>query len=68
VGARTAEQLETNLAAADVRLEVEELTELDAASKPQLPFPHEFGGRDMAYGETGGLIDTPRPRAWVDVP
>ena len=68
VGSRTAEQLEVNLGAADVSLEPEELATLDAASRPQLPFPHEFVGRGMAYGDTGALIDARRPRAWVDVP
>lgn len=39
LGARTLDQLKDNLAAFDVRLEPEDMAELDAASTPKLNFP-----------------------------
>ncbi len=45
LGARTLEQLETNLAAADLHLDVEEVARLDAASDPHVG--------DYPYGEMG---------------
>lgn len=45
LGARTLEQLETNLAAADLHLSAEEVTLLDAASDPHVG--------DYPYGEMG---------------
>ncbi|MBN9738382.1 aldo/keto reductase [Pseudonocardia sp. P1] len=40
IGARTDEQLATNLAAADTVLDVEDLARLDAESRPPLIYPH----------------------------
>ena len=40
IGARTTEQLADNLAAADLKLTDEELAQLDAVSRPNLPYPH----------------------------
>jgi aryl-alcohol dehydrogenase-like predicted oxidoreductase len=45
VGARTVAQLKDNLGAADVRLTIEEIQQLDAASDP--------GAADYPYGEAG---------------
>jgi aryl-alcohol dehydrogenase-like predicted oxidoreductase len=45
LGARTAEQLETNLRSADLRLTAEEIRTLDAASDPR--------ATDYPYGELG---------------
>jgi len=45
LGARTAEQLETNLRSAGLRLTAEEVRALDAASDPRAP--------DYPYGELG---------------
>ena len=45
LGARTAGQLDTNLRAADLRLTIEEITALEAASDPRPP--------DYPYGEMG---------------
>lgn len=42
IGARTMEQLDANLASLDVTLPQSVVDELDAASKPTLPFPHAF--------------------------
>jgi len=45
LGARTLEQLETNLAAADLHLSAEEVSALDAASTPRVG--------DYPYGDLG---------------
>ncbi len=45
LGARTLEQLEENLGAAGWRLGAEELSLLDAASDPGLPYPYRFLAR-----------------------
>jgi len=45
LGARTLEQLETNLRAADLRLDPDELAQLDAAS--------DLHATDYPYGELG---------------
>lgn len=42
IGVRTMQQLDDNLAALDVKLTPEHTSALDEASKPTLPFPHEF--------------------------
>jgi aryl-alcohol dehydrogenase-like predicted oxidoreductase len=42
IGARTLEQLNDNLAALDVTLDHDDMTALDAATKPTLNFPHDF--------------------------
>lgn len=44
VGARTADQLEENLQALEVRLDAADLAELDAASRPQWGYPYDFIG------------------------
>jgi aryl-alcohol dehydrogenase-like predicted oxidoreductase len=40
VGGRTTEQFADNLAAAELKLSGDELVKLDAASRPNLPYPH----------------------------
>ena len=42
IGSRKAHQIEDNLACLDVTLDSEQLAKLDAASKVELGFPHEF--------------------------
>ena len=61
VGARRREQLADSLGAADLDLAPEELQRLDAVSAIPLGFPHDFEGRDVAYGRTGPLVDSLRP-------
>jgi aryl-alcohol dehydrogenase-like predicted oxidoreductase len=60
LGARTHEQLEQNLRAADLELPAEALARLDEASAVDLPFPHRFLRADdirrALYGDT--LNDT----------
>lgn len=67
VGARRADQIADTLGAVDVELAPEELERLDAVSAIELGFPHDFGGRSMAYGDTAGATDGPRTPLWADV-
>jgi aryl-alcohol dehydrogenase-like predicted oxidoreductase len=60
VGARTREQLEDNLAALKLQLSSDELARLDAISRIELGFPHDFGAARLAYGDTRELIDDHR--------
>ena len=45
VGARTVDQLDTNLKALDVKLTRDDVDELDAASKPDWEYPYDFISR-----------------------
>lgn len=60
LGARTLKQLEDNLGALSFELSREHLEKLDAASRVELGFPHDFQGTAFIYGETRGLIDNHR--------
>lgn len=42
IGARTMKQLEDNMGAMAIHITAEEVVQLDALTKPELPFPHEF--------------------------
>jgi aryl-alcohol dehydrogenase-like predicted oxidoreductase len=61
LGARTAEQLRENLAAADVRLSDEHFERIAAAGAPALGFPRSFlesdDVRELIYGQTWHLLD-----------
>jgi aryl-alcohol dehydrogenase-like predicted oxidoreductase len=62
VGASNAKQLDDNLRAADVTLAPEDLAELDAATKPSLPYPNwftEFVVDSKVYQALG--LPTPTP-------
>ena len=56
VAARRGEQIVENVAALDVRLDEDQLTQLDDAAAPQLGFPRSFlesqSVRELIYGET----------------
>lgn len=52
LGAHTVEQLSENAAAATVDLPPEDLAELDAVSRPHIPYPGDFARR--AIGSVGG--------------
>jgi aryl-alcohol dehydrogenase-like predicted oxidoreductase len=54
-GARTIEQLEDNLGAADLALDDEILGRLDAVSKPELEYPYDFHERVRAISRQTGL-------------
>jgi aryl-alcohol dehydrogenase-like predicted oxidoreductase len=64
IGARTATQLEQNLACLEFELTAEQLQRLDEASAIGYGFPHDFLGSDhvrgLIYGETLPLIDNHR--------
>jgi aryl-alcohol dehydrogenase-like predicted oxidoreductase len=61
VGARRLEQFRDNLACLDLTLDEAQLGRLDAASRVELGFPHDFYGLDMVrglvYGGTRDKID-----------
>ncbi|MGI5129833.1 aldo/keto reductase [Pseudonocardia sp. CA-107938] len=65
VGARTVEQLEANLAAADLTLSAEECTSLDELTEPTLQFPYAFL-RDIAVHvqQGGATINGVTSRRW----
>jgi aryl-alcohol dehydrogenase-like predicted oxidoreductase len=65
VGARRREQIEDSLGAVDLELTADELERLDAVSRIELGFPHDFEGRAMAYGDTYARTDGHRPRVWA---
>jgi aryl-alcohol dehydrogenase-like predicted oxidoreductase len=65
VGSRRREQIEDSLGAVDVELTPEELDRLDAVSRIELGFPHDFPGRSAAYGDTYARTDGHRPRVWT---
>src|SRR5215204_4960935 len=60
LGARTREQLEDNLAALRLQLSSDELARLNAVSRIELGFPHDFDADRLAYGDTRELIDDHR--------
>jgi aryl-alcohol dehydrogenase-like predicted oxidoreductase len=58
IGARRLDQFKDNLASIDLRLDPAHVGRLDAASKVELGFPHEFYDRDLVKGLVyGGLRD-----------
>jgi aryl-alcohol dehydrogenase-like predicted oxidoreductase len=58
IGASRLEQLEDNLRAADMHLDKEELAQLDAMTKPELPYPHWFNQR-VADGKSHEALRIP---------
>lgn len=62
IGARKLDQLKDNLASIDVKLDRPHLDRLDAASRIELGFPHDFYKKDMVrtivFGGMRDLIDT----------
>ena len=58
VGARRLEQFRDNLACLDLTLDVDQVGRLDAASRVELGFPHDFYANDMVKSLiSGGLGD-----------
>lgn len=57
LGARRLEQLEDNLAAADISLSVEQVQRLDDASKPSLPFPASMEAIVPSFAYAGTSIN-----------
>jgi aryl-alcohol dehydrogenase-like predicted oxidoreductase len=65
LGASKMTQLDDNLGAADVRLDTDELEQLDAATKPAAPYPHWFTERvkdSKAHEALGIELATPTLR------
>jgi len=61
LGARTANQLQDNLAVLEWELDEEQLARLDEISKPELGFPHNFlEGNPYIFGATYDRIDNHR--------
>ena len=65
VGARKPEQIADSLGSADVELSPAQLERLDAVSRPELGFPHDFlasgGVQDLVKSESRGrLLERPR--------
>ena len=62
VGAKTVAQLQDNLGSLDLTLEPSQLEKLDAASKIDLGFPHDFliQARSYIFGKTFPSIDNHR--------
>ena len=62
VGARNVTQLRDNLGCLDFTLPPDQLAKLDAASRIDLGFPHDFlaGARSYIFGKTFPLIDNHR--------
>lgn len=58
VGARRLEQFQDNLSCLDLKLDDAQLERLDAASRVELGFPHDFYSRDLVKGLVyGGMAD-----------
>jgi len=58
IGARRTDQFRDNLACLDLRLDEAQLARLDAASRVELGFPHDFYANDMVKGLVyGGMRD-----------
>jgi aryl-alcohol dehydrogenase-like predicted oxidoreductase len=60
LGVRKLSQLEDNLAALSLELPEAALDRLEAVSRVEMGFPHDFGGLRFVYGNTLGLIDDHR--------
>ena len=68
IGARTLDQLNDNLAALEVKLAQDQITELDEASKPELAFPANFLSAVPMFTFGGASIDGLRGEIWPQAP
>src|SRR5262249_20660631 len=68
IGARTMQQLDDNLGAADVTLSREQIAALDARSRPQLPFPVNMIAMAPVVTHGGTTIDGVSAPAWPNSP
>lgn len=64
IGVRTMQQLDDNLAALEVKLTPEHTAALDEASKPTLPFPHEFLKYTVDNVQGGVTVNGRPSKAW----
>ena len=60
IGARSLAQAQENLGALELELSGDELARLDAVSRIELGFPHDFAGGRLAFGDTLELLDDHR--------
>jgi aryl-alcohol dehydrogenase-like predicted oxidoreductase len=67
VGARRRAQLEDSLGALELELSEVEAERLEAVSRIELGFPHDFPGRALAYGDTFGLVDRHRREVYTEL-
>ena len=68
IGARTMEQLEDNVGALDVKLTAEQVTRLDAASTPVLPFPSDMLSAVPMFAFGGTTINGQPSKPWSQAP
>ncbi len=68
IGARTLEQLEDNLAAAELTLTAAQIAKLDALSTPKLPFPMNMLGMAGSFINGGARINGQHQPAWPMIP
>jgi aryl-alcohol dehydrogenase-like predicted oxidoreductase len=68
IGARTMEQLDDNLAAADVSLSAAQIARLDKLSAPKLPFPVNMLGFAGAFINGGTMVNGQQQPAWQLTP
>jgi aryl-alcohol dehydrogenase-like predicted oxidoreductase len=61
LGARTVEQLEDNLAAADLKLRPADVEALDKVTRPTLNFPADFVARGNVYSHGGITVNGQSP-------
>ena len=68
IGARTLDQLDDNVAALDMKLTQEQMTELNEASTPKLPSPADFVAASTMFYFGGATIDGQRSEVWSQAP
>jgi aryl-alcohol dehydrogenase-like predicted oxidoreductase len=68
IGARTMQQLEDNLGAADVQLTAEQVARLDALSTPKLPFPAQMIAMGAGIVNGGTTVNGRSAPAWPMTP
>jgi aryl-alcohol dehydrogenase-like predicted oxidoreductase len=68
IGARTLQQLDDNVGAADVALTADQITKLDSLSKPQLPFPANMAGMEQTIMNGGTSVNGRYAPAWPNTP
>lgn len=64
IGARKMDQLESNLRACELVLSDADMAELDAASKPTLPFPHDFLQGAVKTMQSGTTVNGQSSELW----
>ncbi len=68
IGARTMEQLDSNIASLDVTLPSEAMTVLDEASAPSMPFPHAFLNNVITVMQAGASVNGVKRDPWPLAP